>query len=133
LVQLAAQVGLHGRQGILLKFGIDEAGLDVVVRCLPQAAQEAVSPSTPASDHSSDWSGGEANMMNRRAVSAPYWSIRACGSTPLFFDFDIFSVPPITTGRPSVSAWRPSAGPSSVTTSTSAGLIHCFLPPSRSR
>ena len=40
-------------------------------------------------------------MMNRRAVSAPYWSIRACGSTPLFFDFDIFSVPPMTTGRPS--------------------------------
>ena len=67
-------------------------------------------------------------------MSAPYWSIRACGSTPLFFDFDIFSVPPMTTGRPSAFSVAPVGRPrSSVTTSTSAGLIHCFLPPSSSR
>jgi hypothetical protein len=32
--------------------------------------------------------------MKRRAVSAPYWSISACGSTPLFFDFDMVPMPP---------------------------------------
>ncbi|MCY1373755.1 hypothetical protein D9M69_610490 [compost metagenome] len=46
-------------------------------------------------------SGGEANIMNRRQVSAPNWSIIDCGSTPLFFDLAIFSVPPISTGKPS--------------------------------
>ena len=58
-------------------------------------------PSTPASFHSSDCSGGAANIENRRTVSAPNLSTIACGSTPLFFDFDIFSVPPICTGWPS--------------------------------
>ena len=53
-------------------------------------------PSTPASFHSSDCSGGAANIENRRTVSAPYLSTIACGSTPLFFDFDIFSMPPMT-------------------------------------
>ena len=33
-------------------------------------------------------------MMKKRAVSAPYFSISACGSTPLFFDFDIVPMPP---------------------------------------
>jgi hypothetical protein len=51
-------------------------------------------------------SGGEANIMNRRQVSAPYFSIIDCGSTPLFLDLDIFSVPPISTGRPSDFSWR---------------------------
>ena len=37
--------------------------------------------------------------MKKRAVSAPYWSISACGSTPLFFDFDIVPMPPESTGR----------------------------------
>jgi hypothetical protein len=81
----------------------------VVVR-FHRRRRKRKAPSTPASDHSSDWSGGEANMMNRRAVSAPYWSISACGSTPLFFDFDIFSVPPITTGRPSAFSVAPVGG-----------------------
>ncbi|KAG1540845.1 hypothetical protein G6F50_014305 [Rhizopus delemar] len=58
-------------------------------------------PSTPASFHSSDCSGGAANIENRRTVSAPYLPTMACGSTPLFFDLDIFSVPPTTTGWPS--------------------------------
>ena len=31
--------------------------------------------------------------MKKRAVSAPYSSISACGSTPLFFDFDIVPMP----------------------------------------
>ena len=30
--------------------------------------------------------------MNNRHVSAPYFSIKTVGSTPLFFDFDIFSI-----------------------------------------
>ncbi len=55
-------------------------------------------PSTPASFHSSDWSGGAANIENRRTVSAPNLPTISCGSTPLFFDFDIFSVPPMTDG-----------------------------------
>jgi hypothetical protein len=71
-----------------------------------------LAPSTPASDHSSDCSGGAANIMNRRAVSAPYWSMSDCGSTPLFFDFDIFSVPPTITGLPSaLSTQTPSRLP----------------------
>src|SRR5260364_177099 len=45
--------------------------------------------------------GGGAKIVNRRTVSAPYWSISVCGSTPLFFDFDIFSMPPASTGWPS--------------------------------
>ena len=67
-------------------------------------------------------------MVNRRAVSAPYWSISACGSTPLFFDFDIFSVPPTITGWPSVLRM---ATPSR--NSTSAGLNQVFLPSGVSR
>src|SRR5579885_788675 len=50
-------------------------------------------PSTLASDHSSVCSGGEANMMKKRAVSAPYFSIKACGSTPLRLDFDMVPMP----------------------------------------
>ncbi|MNT43575.1 hypothetical protein D3C72_1800560 [compost metagenome] len=91
-------------------------------------------PSTPEPLHSSCCSGGAANITNRRAVSAPYWSISACGSMPLFFDFDIFSTPPITTGWPSAFSVAPSGRPrSSVCTSTSAGLYQCFLPEASSR
>jgi hypothetical protein len=32
-------------------------------------------------------------MVYRRAVSAPYFSIRSCGSTPLFLDLDIVVQP----------------------------------------
>ena len=39
-------------------------------------------------------------MMKKRAVSAPYLSISACGSTPLFFDFDMVPMPSYTTLRP---------------------------------
>ena len=91
-------------------------------------------PSTPASLHSSDCSGGAANIENRRTVSAPYLSTSTCGSTPLFFDFDIFSVPPISTGRPSTSDFAPVMRMrSSCSISTSAGLIHSFAPSSSSR
>ena len=73
-------------------------------------------------------------MMKKRAVSAPYWSTSACGSTPLFFDLDIFSVPPMTTGWPSARSVAAVTRPlSSRATSTSAGLIHCFLPSPLSR
>ena len=64
-------------------------------------------PSTPDSFQSSDCSGGAANIENRRTVSAPYLSTMVCGSTPLFFDFDIFSVPPICTGWPSLRSIAP--------------------------
>ena len=40
-------------------------------------------------------------MVNNRHVSAPYFSIRAVGSTPLFLDFDIFSIFPNCTDSPS--------------------------------
>ena len=60
-------------------------------------------PSTPSSDHSSVCSGGAANIMNSRAVSAPYCSTSLCGSTPLFFDFDIVPMPPLSTGWPSAA------------------------------
>ena len=86
-------------------------------------------PSTPASFHSSDCSGGAANIENRRTVSAPYLSTIACGSTPLFFDLDIFSVPPTSTGWPSAARVAPVMRPrSSRWTSTSAGLIQSFEP-----
>ena len=38
-------------------------------------------------------SGGALNIMNKRAMSAPYSSTSSCGSTPLFFDFDIVPMP----------------------------------------
>ncbi|MNM85288.1 hypothetical protein D3C81_974000 [compost metagenome] len=86
-------------------------------------------PSTPASFHSSDCSGGAANIENRRTVSAPYLATIACGSTPLFLDLDIFSVPPITTGWPSLRSVAPTMRPrSSRTASTSAGLNQSFEP-----
>jgi len=40
-------------------------------------------------------------MTNSRAVSAPYFSMRSCGSTPLFFDFDMVPMPSDSTGLPS--------------------------------
>ncbi|MNP33197.1 hypothetical protein D3C76_1264200 [compost metagenome] len=43
-------------------------------------------------------------MVNKRAVSAPNLSMMSFGSTTLFFDFDIFSTPPMMTGKPSSSA-----------------------------
>ena len=73
-------------------------------------------------------------MTKRRAVSAPYWSISACGSTPLFFDFDIFSVPPIWTGKQSVLSLAPmTLALASRSTSTSAGLNQSLPPFSRVR
>ena len=41
-------------------------------------------PSTAWSFHSRVASGGAVNMVYKRAVSAPYFSIKAWGSTPLF-------------------------------------------------
>jgi hypothetical protein len=38
--------------------------------------------------------------MNHRAVSAPYEAIISSGSTVLRFDFDIFSIGPISIGSP---------------------------------
>ncbi|MNY63851.1 hypothetical protein D3C86_2008720 [compost metagenome] len=67
--------------------------------------------------------------MNRRQVSAPYCSIMVCGSTPLFFDLDIFSMPPISTGRPSLFSLADSGLPlASISSSTSAGLNHSLAP-----
>ena len=60
-------------------------------------------PSTPDSCHSSVISAGDANIMKRRTVSAPYFSTISCGSIPLFFDFDILVIPVCTNSRPSGS------------------------------
>ncbi len=38
--------------------------------------------------------------MNQRAVSAPKLPMMSSGSTVLRFDFDIFSIEPISTGSP---------------------------------
>jgi hypothetical protein len=65
----------------------------MLVDGLPQAPQEQFAPSTPSSDHSSDCSGGAVNIMNRRAVSAPYFSVSAFGSTPLLRDLDMVPMP----------------------------------------
>ncbi|CSC65763.1 Uncharacterised protein [Vibrio cholerae] len=54
-------------------------------------------PSTPDSCHSNVMSAGEANIMNRRTVSAPYLSTISCGSIPLFFDLDILIMPECST------------------------------------
>ena len=43
-------------------------------------------------------SGGLSDRMNQRAVSAPYLSMMAPGSTVLRFDFDIASTRPMVTG-----------------------------------
>ena len=39
-------------------------------------------------------------MMKKRAVSAPYFSMSSCGSTPLLRDLDIVPMPSYTTGVP---------------------------------
>src|SRR5437667_7881113 len=57
-------------------------------------------PSTPSSFHSRSFSGGAAKRENRRAVSAPYFAIKCSGSTMFFFDLDIFSTRPRSTGFP---------------------------------
>ena len=49
--------------------------------------------------------------MNSLAVSAPYSASRLSGSTPLFFDLDIFSTLPTITGCPSDRAVAPIARP----------------------
>ena len=63
-------------------------------------------PCTPSSDHSKICSGGAANIMNSRAVSAPNSSTNACGSTPLFLDFDMVTTPPDSTSLPSARSTR---------------------------
>src|SRR5258706_16177827 len=61
--------------------------------------------------------------MKSRAVSAPYFSIKSCGSTPLFFDFDIVPRPSDSTGLPSERNAAPVRWPlSSCLSSTSAGV-----------
>lgn len=45
-------------------------------------------------------SGGLSESMNQRAVSAPQVAMISSGSTTFFFDFDIFSIEPISTGSP---------------------------------
>ncbi|MNN47835.1 hypothetical protein D3C81_1622750 [compost metagenome] len=61
-------------------------------------------------------------MVKSLAVSAPNLSIMLLGSTTLFFDFDIFSTPPMITGRPSSIAVAQTALPLlSYSTLTCAG------------
>ena len=64
-------------------------------RCTKRAA-----PCTPRSVHSTSRSGGESDSMNQRATSAPYSPMISSGSTVLRFDFDIFSIGPISTSSP---------------------------------
>ena len=62
--------------------------------------------------------------MNRRAVSAPYLSTSACGSTPLFFDFDIVPMPLVVRrGSPSVSTLAPTCVPSASRRDLDVGRI----------
>ena len=58
--------------------------------------------------------------MNQRAVSAPQPPMISVGSTVFFFDFDIFSMPPISTVAPP-SFIRAVRLPSSSVISISAG------------
>ena len=68
-------------------------------------------------------------MMKKRAVSAPYFSISACGSTPLFFDFDIVPTPAKLTSAPSAARLAETILPfASRLTSTSEGLTHSRRP-----
>src|SRR4051812_31430871 len=63
--------------------------------------------SAPESDHAALWSGGPANIVKTRAVSAPNLAMMSFGSTTLFLLLDIFSMPPRLTGRPSSLAVAP--------------------------
>jgi hypothetical protein len=58
----------------------------------PKPAQKPRHSRTPVLRPLERHLGGEANIENSRTVSAPYLSTIVCGSTPLFFDFDIFSM-----------------------------------------
>lgn len=129
--------GLVQRTAQRLLAGIERGNLDLarlptgsmLVHGAPEPAQEAKRSCTPSSDHSSDCSGGEANMMNRRAVSAPYCSTRRLGSTPFPFDFDMVPMPPHSTGAPSAMSTAESRRPlSSASTRTSAGLKYSMRP-----
>ena len=87
-------------------------------------------PDTPSSLHSSVCSGGAANIVNRRTVSAPCLSMAVCGSTPLFFDFDILVTPPLRTSSPVAVSVALIVRPfSSLSTVTSSGDNHSLRPP----
>src|SRR6204780_4486242 len=88
-------------------------------------------PCTPSSDHSNVCSGGAANIMNSRAVSAPNSSTNTCGSTPLFLDLDIVTTPPDSTSLPSDFSTAMLPLPLLFAASvTSAGLKYCNRPES---
>src|SRR3990172_9235885 len=53
-------------------------------------------PSTPASDHSRSFSGGDAKRINNRPVSAPYLSTSSSQDTMFPLDLDILA-PSLTT------------------------------------
>ena len=62
-------------------------------------------------------------------MSAPYRAIIHSGSTPLFFDFAIFSMGPTSTGNPSACRCAPAMPPlPSCSTSTSAGAKYRIEP-----
>jgi hypothetical protein len=61
--------------------------------------------------------------MNQRAVSAPKLAMMSSGSTVFFFDFDIFSIEPISIGSP-VPLWNARRAPPSLSILTSAGSTH---------
>ena len=54
----------------------------------------------PPSLHSRSRSGGLSDSRNQRAASAPYCSTITSESTTFFFDLDIFSMRPVSTGVP---------------------------------
>ena len=61
--------------------------------------------------------------MNQRAVSAPKLAMMSSGSTVFFFDFDIFSIGPISIGAP-VVPWTARRAPPSCSIRMSAGSTH---------
>ena len=86
-------------------------------------------PCTPSGVQMTSRSGGESDSMNQRAVSAPKVPVTSSRPTVLRFDFDIFSIGPISTGSPvAISAARRCAPVPSIF--TSAG---CTQPPSAVR
>ena len=69
-------------------------------------------------------SGGLSESTNQRAVSAPNSAMNSSRSTVFFFDFDIFSTAPISTGAP-VAAWNALRVSPSPSMRTSDGSSHC--------
>ena len=84
LVHLAANVALRRRRASSCRARGAAPPLTCACTAFHSRLRKRNAPSTPSSDHSSVCSGGEANIMKSRAVSAPYFATSASGSTPFY-------------------------------------------------